>query len=204
MYKVFVNDKPLIFCSRFFDLPDQNNFLLVDLNKRFCYEDYIDLINRSNDLDCVVFQADDPRKEFEFFFKDFQFIEAAGGIVQNQKNEILLIYRNGCWDLPKGKVEKGEPVRLAAVREVEEECGLVGPEITDELSSTYHTYNIKGINYLKRTHWYSMKYEKEHALIPQIEEGITKAEWVNKKNLQIYIAETYGSIKSVISDFFKD
>ncbi len=204
MYKVFINDKPLIFCESKFNLPDISTCEYYVFEKENQQKKVLISMGRSVALARHVILSKVPDLTFNSFFKDFQFIEAAGGIVQNQKNEILLIYRNGCWDLPKGKVEKGEPVRLAAVREVEEECGLVGPEITDELSSTYHTYNIKGINYLKRTHWYSMKYEKEHALVPQIEEGITKVEWVNKKDLQTYIADTYGSIKSVISDFFKD
>ena len=145
-----------------------------------------------------VILSNAPDLTFNSFFKHFQFIQAAGGVVQNQKNEILLIYRNGCWDLPKGKVEKGENISEAAIREVEEECGLVGPEITDELSSTYHTYERNGKSVLKKTNWYIMRYEKKHALVPQIEEGITKACWIKKNELNSFINNTYASIASVL------
>lgn len=201
MYKVFINDKPLIFCESKLNLPD------IRANEHYVFEKenqqkkVLISMDQSVALARHVILSKAPDLTFNGFFKDFQFIEAAGGVVQNQKDEILLIYRNGCWDLPKGKVEKGENISEAAIREVEEECGLVGPEITDELSSTYHTYERNGKKYLKRTHWYVMEYNKDHKLIPQIEEGITKVEWVNKSDLKIYTEKTYGSIKSIISDF---
>ena len=117
------------------------------------------------------------------------------------KNEVLFIFRNNTWDLPKGKVEKGEGLAAAAIREVEEECGLNGPTITNELVSTYHTYETNGKKFLKRTCWYTMKYEKNHVLIPQIEEGITKVEWINKNQLEVCTDDTYESIKAVVLDF---
>ena len=204
MYKVFINDKPLIFCSKSTDLSCYDDHMLIDCKDGFTYKKFVSITFENPSREYFIIQLDNYNEVFQLFFEEFINVDAAGGVVQNQNDEILMIYRNSCWDLPKGKVEEGESIRLAAVREVEEECGLVGPEIIDEFSSTYHTYERKDIKYLKRTYWYSMKYEKEHALVPQSEEGITIAEWVNKKDLQNYIINTYGSIKSVISDFFKD
>ena len=174
--------------------------MLIGYKDGFTYKEFVSITFENPNREYFIIQLDNYSEVFQLFFEEFINVDAAGGVVQNQNDEILMIYRNSCWDLPKGKVEEGESIRLAAVREVEEECGLVGPEITDEISSTYHTYERNGKKYLKRTYWYSMKYEKEHALVPQIEEGITKAKWVNRKDLQIYIVNTYGSIKSVINE----
>ncbi len=77
-------------------------------------------------------------------------IEAGGGVVLNDRGEFLVILRNGIWDLPKGKLEKGEDFATAAMREVEEETGLHGLKMLDPLSSTYHTYNLKGKRILKK------------------------------------------------------
>ena len=201
MYKVFINDKPLIFCSNSTDLSCYDNHVLIGYKDGFTYKEFVSITFENPNREYFIIQLDNYNEVFQLFFEEFINVDAAGGVVQNQNDEILMIYRNSCWDLPKGKVEEGESIRFAAVREVEEECGLVGPEITDELSSTYHTYERNGKKYLKKTYWFAMSYEKEHALTPQIQEGITKVEWVNKNDLQTYIVDTYGSIKSVINEF---
>jgi 8-oxo-dGTP pyrophosphatase MutT (NUDIX family) len=173
--------------------------MLIGYKDGFTYKEFVSITFENPNREYFIIQLDNYSEVFQLFFEEFINVAAAGGVVQNQNDEILMIYRNSCWDLPKGKVEEGESIRLAAVREVEEECGLVGPEITDEISSTYHTYERDEKKYLKKTYWFAMSYEKEHALVPQIEEGITKAEWINKNNLQTYTVDTYGSIKSVIN-----
>ena len=157
-------------------------------------------IPTKNNKSTYFLMAENYVELFELFFSSFEKIDAAGGVVENNKKQVLLIFRNGFWDLPKGKLEKGEDVKEAAIREVEEECGLFAPEITKELASTYHTYERQGKKYLKKTFWYSMFYDKEHALVPQFEEGITKACWISKKNLDRYMENSYNSISSLISE----
>lgn len=136
---------------------------------------------------------------FSYFSGMFRIIEAAGGLVKNKKGEYLFIFRNGKWDLPKGKIEKGEGIKTAAIREVEEECGITGLSIIRELPSTYHTYTIEEKAILKRTYWFEMSCDETSAiLVPQIEEGITDVQWIATKNLKKVIKNTFESVKEVL------
>jgi 8-oxo-dGTP pyrophosphatase MutT (NUDIX family) len=131
---------------------------------------------------------------FTEFTKLYQIIEAAGGLVKNAKNEILVIYRRNIWDLPKGKIEENELPNIAAIREVEEECGISDLDILDLLDITYHTYKLNGKDILKRTYWYEMVYSGNENLKPQIEEEITEVKWLKTNNLQEVINNTFPSI----------
>jgi 8-oxo-dGTP pyrophosphatase MutT (NUDIX family) len=130
--------------------------------------------------------------------KHFKLIKAAGGIVFNDKGELLLIKRLGLWDLPKGKIEPGEDQRLAALREVHEECGLNFLGILNKMAYTYHAYFLKGRWILKRTTWYKMAALGDIGVTPQLEENITEVRWVKKEFLRQPEFETYDSLKSLI------
>lgn len=128
----------------------------------------------------------------------YSLIEAAGGVVRNEENKLLWIYRLGKWDLPKGKLEKNESFRVAASREVAEECN-VQAILEFKLCTTYHTYTHKNQRVLKRTKWYMMHTNQKHTLVPQIEENIEKVEWLNLLEMNnIALANTYSSIRYVI------
>ena len=129
-------------------------------------------------------------------------IEAAGGLVFNKDGDILMIFRNGKWDLPKGKLEIGESIEECAIREVEEECGIYGLDITEKLLETYHTYNMDGEEVLKKTYWYKMKTDYSAKLIPQIEEGITKVSWIDKNQIAEKMRSSYGNISDVLNRIF--
>ena len=124
-------------------------------------------------------------------------IEAAGGLVYNLKNQLLMIFRNEKWDLPKGKLETGENSKTCAMREVEEECGVSNLHIVKELKNTYHTYEMNGISMLKRTYWFRMATDYNSDLTPQIKEGITKAEWVSKKDVLSRMENTFLSLSLI-------
>lgn len=130
-------------------------------------------------------------------------IEAAGGVVKNQEGKTLMIFRHGKWDLPKGKIEKGETPEKAAVREVEEECGIGGLSITRTLPVSFHTYKDGEQLVLKKTHWYEMKSSDTRKLHPQTEEGIIKAEWKDKAGVEEALKNTYGSVSAVMSSLPK-
>jgi ADP-ribose pyrophosphatase YjhB (NUDIX family) len=127
-------------------------------------------------------------------------IEAAGGVVQNESDEVLWIYRLGKWDLPKGKLEKNENFKSAAVREVAEECN-VKASLIDKVCTTYHTYSHKNQRILKKTKWYSMRSKHVDKLIPQSEEHIEKVEWLSQIAMNKAISDTYSSIRYVIIKF---
>ncbi len=145
----------------------------------------------------VVFRSSKVDKTFKAIFKGFKKINAAGGIVEKD-GSFLVIKRNGVWDLPKGKVELDEEIELAAVREVEEECGISAPVIVAELILSYHTYVLKRKNVLKTTYWYHMHYDGNEKLVPQAEEGIEEVKWVSLNELIALKSEIYGSLVQVI------
>ena len=125
-------------------------------------------------------------------------IEAAGGIVYNDRDELLMIFRNGKWDLPKGKLEKGETIRECAVREVEEECGVSGLKIIKEVQNTYHTYFDDEESILKKTYWFLMETDYSGNLKPQKNEGITKVSWNDSIEKLTRIKNTYANIRDLI------
>ena len=143
MYKVFINDNPLFFCENKDQLDgvENVNYFSFQSNSTF-YDTVISLLSNENISCCILSNNDED--SFVSFFKRHIKIGAAGGVVENSKQQLLFIYRNGIWDLPKGKIEFKEDKRVAAIREVEEECGLKDPKITGDLPSTYHTYERNG------------------------------------------------------------
>lgn len=133
------------------------------------------------------------------FYKKFTIITAAGGLVQNEKKDILLIFRRGKWDLPKGKIDKGESLEQCAIREVEEETGLKGVKLIKPLTITYHTYHEGARYILKESHWFAMKSSGKQELIPQTEEDILEIKWVKPAELDQYLENTYPSVAEVLS-----
>ena len=136
--------------------------------------------------------------ELEKYFHDYIKLDAAGGVVQNSNGEILFIFRNEKWDLPKGKVENYEAIDEAALREVEEECGIDDLELKEHLITTYHTYEMFGKKHLKSTYWYRMKSNFTGEFTPQLEEDITKVEWKSLSELNDVSENTYQSIIDVL------
>jgi 8-oxo-dGTP pyrophosphatase MutT (NUDIX family) len=130
---------------------------------------------------------------------EMRHMKAAGGVVLNGKRELLAIKRLGRWDLPKGKIEYGEDVRAAAVREVEEECGVTHPVITRNLCETYHTYAMGDIWVIKQTSWFMMQMDGVPALTAQSEEQITDVRWMTREAvIHEMKADTYPAIVDVL------
>lgn len=124
-------------------------------------------------------------------------VEAAGGAVQDERSRLLVIHRRGHWDLPKGKLDPGEDHATAAVREVQEECGLRHVAIVDELADTWHTYTEKGRHCLKRTRWFRMRASSAEPLVAQHEEDIEQVRWAAPHDLPPIIAGSYASLRIV-------
>lgn len=132
------------------------------------------------------------------FFKKFTLVQAAGGLVRNEKDEVMLIFRRGKWDLPKGKLDKGETLEQCAVREVEEETGLKNIKLHSPLMVTYHTYHEGSKFILKESHWYLMSIKGEQSLIPQTEEDIHDIKWVKVQDLGNYMKNSFPSVADVL------
>lgn len=143
------------------------------------------------------------RKKIQVSNSHIKPVTAAGGIVyrldRDKAPEVLMIFRNGVWDLPKGKHEQGETVEMCAAREVSEEVGSKIPALINKIGETYHEYTEKGVLKGKTTHWYSMIFTCEQDLVPQTEEGIEKIEWVAYHTA---IEKTgYENLKKILKKF---
>jgi 8-oxo-dGTP pyrophosphatase MutT (NUDIX family) len=125
-------------------------------------------------------------------------IQAGGGLVENEKGEILFMFRRGKWDLPKGKLDPGETLESCALREVEEETGVGQLQLIRFLIITEHIYQERGQFILKRTHWYLMNADSNQPLIPQKEEDITELKWVGTQDHEMILENTYPGILEVL------
>lgn len=201
MYKVFVDNISIYFQKdSFFKSNISSDFFpTISINK---YNYFLREMESINVKEQVFVQSPDPMAQIKELFGDFKWIEAAGGIVQNTKTKKeLFIFRNGLWDIPKGKIEKGENPREGAIREIEEECGLKDLSITGELSPTYHIYFGFGKHVIKKTHWFTLETNVEN-VEPQTEEGITEVKWFDKNEIEVVKKNTFGSILEVIEEYF--
>jgi len=176
----------------------------VVFNSRFTNPTAKKLLNLIQELELGnglhILVEGNTEENWDNFNTHFKTIEAAGGLIQNETGDWLFIHRNGIWDLPKGKLEKGESIEACAVREVTEECGIEEPNIIRPLSTTYHTYTLKGQRILKPTYWYLMKSADTSELVPQTEEGITDVKWITTKDAIELAKDSFGSIRTVVSE----
>jgi 8-oxo-dGTP pyrophosphatase MutT (NUDIX family) len=198
MYKVFYNDRTVFFTQNEQSYPDNIGNKIHYFRNRIILKLVLKSFIDNSDIKNLYVIADNPERIFKIFVKFYKLIEAAGGLVLNKNNKVLFIFRQGKWDLPKGKIEKGENPEIAAIREVEEECGLSNLTITKLLDTTYHTYKLKGKDILKRTYWFEMLHDGLQEPIPQTEEEITEAIWFEPDNYEKVIQNTFPSIIEVM------
>lgn len=201
MYKIYINETPLILAKLESkeSLPSSSPTRLVarysGISKIIL--NYSDLLEKNTSYEFVYLYTEDLPQLVKDFRKYHKLIEAAGGLVYNPSGQILAIYRRGSWDLPKGKIDKGEGIEAAAIREVQEETGVQKLELGRPLPTTYHTYRLKsGKRVLKRTYWFEMK-TTDLKLIPQTEEDIEKAIWIDLKSFLQGPYPMYKTIRNV-------
>lgn len=193
-YNIYINEKALIITSVVNSQVE--NTQIIDGQQFDLSKFYDEILEKNEDRFYIV--SDNPEKTFYKLLQTVRVIEAAGGLVESGKGNFLFIKRLGKWDLPKGKLEVGELVEEAAVREVEEECGVIVNKLNSKIIDTYHMYKLRGEVILKITYWYSMNVEHEAKLTPQTEEDITEARWLGKKEWKMVLDNTYPSILEVL------
>ncbi len=193
MYTIYVGDKPIILTTKVEKETDFKSFLLKSVN----IGKVIKMLN-STDLKAVHLIHNNPDKLLKHFLKLLPNVVAGGGKAYNASNEILFIYRNDKWDLPKGKIEGKESIEETAIREVEEETGVEGLKITKPLPTTYHIFKRNGKHKIKITYWFEMKTNFDGKLYPQEKEGITKVEWLDEKAAQKALENSYANIKLLV------
>ncbi len=190
MYKVFVNDCPIILTD---NKKNAINFNLVNF-ENIKVDEIVGQIFQ-NELKGIALFCENLEACWKEFQSNFKSQKAAGGKVLNAYNEVLFIYRFNKWDLPKGKLEDGESISECAIREVEEECGIRNLQIVEPLETTYHIYQEKGKTILKITYWFLMRTEFIGELTPQSEEGIEQVVFKNEAEIKSALKNTYENIK---------
>lgn len=212
MYKFIINSKTVYLTSN----PAMSPLSVKDdvIIKPFTTKEDLNLmikimLSKDNSSHWVIFAKDVEQLKTDFCAY-FQVLPAAGGVVLNAYNELLLIHRRGFWDLPKGKVEEDEQIDEAALRELQEETGLSNLSILQPIlfaplnnQATYHSYVLNGENCLKESFWFLMRNNGDDLLTPQTEEDIEQAVWVHKENLHNYFDNMYATIKDVIDEALK-
>ena len=193
MYKVFFNQKPIFLTTELVLQTDRTPVMFI----KFSSPENIVKALKSKKTDCLYLYHQKEDKLWMHFLRHFPIVEAAGGLVRHQDGRFLFIFRNDKWDLPKGRIEKNEPIRIAAVREVEEETGVDGLEIVKPLIETFHVFNRNGKYKLKKTFWFEMKTASTVTLTPQLNEGIEQAVWVLEKEIPQKFENAYENIKQV-------
>jgi 8-oxo-dGTP pyrophosphatase MutT (NUDIX family) len=193
-YRIYINEKVILIAE---SKPHHSeNFQQVKFQDIDFTAIYHEVANQHHQKFYIVDKT--PKLLFKKLVRSVKLIEAAGGLVRNSNGERLFIYRNDKWDIPKGKLEKGEKPREGGVREVEEECGITIGKAGKKICKTYHAYLSKGEVVLKLTHWYKMKYNGQEKLKPQLDEGITEVRWFKKKEVGEIVINTFPSILEVM------
>ncbi len=193
MNRIFVNDKPILLTTEVHKEEGFKNYLLETAN----IGKIIKELNTTAVKEVRLIDQDEA-KLLPKFLKKLPNVIAGGGKVINDKNEILFIFRNGKWDLPKGKAERKESIEETAIREVEEETGVKNLQLEKLIETTYHIFKRNGKHKIKVTYWFEMKTSYKGILSPQENEGITKVEWLNQSESLKALNNSYANIKSLI------
>lgn len=190
MYKVFVNDRPLFLTNQVQKETDFKLFLLESIDiKKLIVKIF------QNKIQHAFLYHPDEKLIMKTLKAKIPVVKAGGGLVYNSKGEVLFIFRNGKWDLPKGGTEKNETMEETAIREVEEETGVTSLKITNKLQKTYHIFKRNGRYKLKVTYWYEMQTDFNGTPQGQEDEGIEKVAWIKPEEIPTVLANSYENIK---------
>ncbi len=202
MYKVYVNDIPVFLgtpesVGELGLLPEKQVYTAPYLGKRKQIRQFLDLLDKNREVRALALYGDDPARLWDDFCSCFTRLDAAGGYVTNPASQLLVFFRRGSWDLPKGKIDPGETPEQAAVREVQEETGLQSIQLGPFLAHTWHTYSQRGERVLKCTWWYRMT-TTDTQLTPQTEEDIEEIRWVDAQAWLATGPVVYASIRELL------
>jgi len=203
MYKIYINENKLTLAdsTEVNGRKSTNGILLAPYSGKIkMLFSYIDMLEKTDRFDEIIIYAKDSKALLKDFESLYKVIKASGGLVLDETDKMLLIHRRGFWDLPKGKIEKGEKKKAAAIREVEEETGISDIVLHNKILTTRHTYRLKGVRVLKKSYWYYMSAPNQK-LVPQTEEDIEQAHWVSMNQFMDLEGPIYQNINDVIEHF---
>ncbi len=203
MYKININVSELFLIDpsekEKFDEDDDKVMVLYYHGRPSSIMNYVDMMEKSKEKKIIVIISEQYEKLKDNVKLLYPVIVASGGLVVNEENEILFIFRRGFWDLPKGKIEDGETKKVAALREVEEETGAKNLKLIKKIGTTRHLFRRRsGKRAIKKSHWYLMETKKQN-LIPQANEDIDKAVWMTRKEFKKANLEMYPSLSPILN-----
>ena len=201
MIKLFFNDRLLLLSDNWDYCKAEMNAISYKVTKKSEIKELIVQFLENTQWRCFILVSENIEELFDEVGCCFERLDAAGGLVQNKSGDVLMIYRNGHWDLPKGRCEPNERWESTALREVEEECSIDGLQLFRPITTTYHIYrdmySVEEKTVLKSTHWYLMNYSGSAQPIPQAIEGIERAEWISASDIPAVLTAVYNSIREV-------
>lgn len=200
MYKVFYNHRTVFFVPNDHGIEDKPDNYIHFFKTKKLLQEVINNFQENQNIKTLYIIYTDTELVFKKYMKLYKLIEAAGGLVKNKEGNILFIHRREKWDLPKGKMEKKETTEIAALREVEEECGISNLTIIRPITKTYHTYKLGKKDILKKTYWFEMVFTGTQKPVPQTEEEITEVKWIKERDLNEVTQNTFPSIIDVLKD----
>ena len=196
MYEVFVNEYPIILTNELREETDFKMFLAETVSIKELVKQF-----KKGMMKTAHVYHPDAELLLKKFKRNIRTITAAGGLVKNTRGELLFIFRNGKWDLPKGKLHRKETTEDAALREVEEETGIKGLELGTFFKITYHIFKNNGNYQLKETYWYAMRSDYTGTLVPETKEGIEKVEWKNPLQIKEALKNSYRNIEQLLAEY---
>ncbi|MEQ8324141.1 MAG: NUDIX domain-containing protein [Vicingaceae bacterium] len=203
MYKVFINDRSLILTDDYADYTSGYDTLYITYASEEAFFETIALLRDSPVLTSVCIYTDDLESLWSLFNSKYVIVEAAGGVVRND-GQVLFIQKNGHWDLPKGKMEKGETADKTALREVKEECGISELKLDKPFDTTYYLFVENGQTKLKKTDWFLMESSESGPFIGDAKEGITEVKWMNRKSWEEDRKKSYASVINMMTSIFRN
>ncbi|MEO8589320.1 MAG: NUDIX domain-containing protein [Flavobacteriales bacterium] len=197
-YTVYIEGKPLVIAGTPPDKLLEDGWIAVRIDADTEMARAVNVLVKRPEVQGMLLFSASGEDLWDGFRAGYKFVAAAGGVVVDESGRLLAIRRLGKWDLPKGKVEKDETIEVAAIREVMEECGLTKLELLSPLAETWHTYERKGRQHLKCTHWFLMRGSAKETLTPQADEDIEEVRWLDEAGVKGMELDTYPSLLPVI------
>lgn len=199
--KIYINDKPLILTTSAKAYIEKHtgadSYRELEGANKANFKEAVRLLDKVNIKGVLI---EDPSAEElqKVLYSIYKPVYAGGGVVLNEQGAVLLIYRRGKWDLPKGKQDDGEDIEACSLREVVEETGLKKVKLGDKICDTYHVYTQNNKNLLKCTAWYKMEGTVKDNPVPQEDEGIEEVKWVEEQDLAPLVYRSYAAIREVL------
>ena len=197
-YKIFFEDQKIILTNKL--KKSYKKKYPIYTKEKISIPDFLKKIENHSSGKFIFFIEDKKERLLDEFARELTKVAAAGGVVRNDEGKILFIKRKGKWDLPKGKLERGEDLKKCAQREVEEETGLDTLSLLGLRSTTYHIYKRDNKYHLKETFWYNMYSDSSKELIPQEEEDIESCTWEKPKKLKKILKNSFASIRTLFKN----